>query len=86
MSHRVYFLERKWFYGGCRNFTDYHGVDRPSLLTCGICPHRYILNMTISDQTGKAWVTAFNDIALSLLNNRSADELNEVKDNDVSAL
>lgn len=49
-------------------------------------PRRYILNMTISDQTGKAWVTAFNDIALTLLNNRSADELNEAKDNDVSVL
>ena len=39
--------------------------------------------MTISDQTGKTWVTAFNDIALPLLNNRTADELNEAKDNDV---
>ncbi|CAM9482030.1 unnamed protein product [Ascophyllum nodosum] len=47
------------------------------------CTRRYILNMTISDQTGKTWVTAFNDIALPLLNNRTADELNEAKDNDI---
>lgn len=67
-----------------RDFADNHGADRPSLPALGICPQRYILNMTISDQTGKAWVTAFNDMALTLLNNRSADELNEAKDNDVS--
>ncbi|CAN0072247.1 unnamed protein product [Laminaria digitata] len=43
------------------------------------CSRRYILNMTISDQTGKTWVTAFNDIALPLLKGRTADELHELK-------
>lgn len=36
--------------------------------------------MTISDQTGRSWVTAFNDIAEPLLNGRTADELNELKE------
>lgn len=36
--------------------------------------------MTISDQTGKTWVTAFNDIAQPLLKGRTADELHELKE------
>eukprot|EP00752_Nemacystus_decipiens_P010206 g9095.t2 len=44
------------------------------------CNRRFILNMTISDQTGKQWVTVFNDQAVPLLNNKSADELHELKE------
>lgn len=36
--------------------------------------------MTISDQTGKTWVTAFNDIAQPLLKGRTADELHQLKE------
>lgn len=36
--------------------------------------------MTISDQTGKVWVTAFNDVAEPLLNGKTADELHELKE------
>lgn len=36
--------------------------------------------MTISDQTGKVWVTAFNDVAEPLLNGKTADELYELKE------
>lgn len=36
--------------------------------------------MTISDQTGKQWVTAFNDQAVPLLDNKTADELQRMKD------
>lgn len=48
-----------------------------SLSCAAVC--RYILSMTISDQTGRAWVTAFNDVAEPLLNGRTADELYEMK-------
>ncbi|CAN0355303.1 unnamed protein product [Pylaiella littoralis] len=44
------------------------------------CTRRFILNMTISDQTGKQWVTAFNDQAVPLLDNKTADELQRMKD------
>lgn len=37
--------------------------------------------MTISDQTGRAWVTAFNDIAEPLLGGNTADHLHELKAN-----
>lgn len=40
---------------------------------------RYILSMTLSDHTGKAWVTVFNNDAEPLLKGRTADELNELK-------
>lgn len=36
--------------------------------------------MTISDQTGKQWVTVFNDQAVPLLDNKSADELHQLKE------
>lgn len=36
--------------------------------------------MTISDQTGKQWVTVFNDQAVPLLDNKSADELYQLKE------
>lgn len=36
--------------------------------------------MAISDQTGKQWVTVFNDQALPLLDNKTADELYQMKD------
>lgn len=36
--------------------------------------------MTISDQTGKQWVTVFNDQAVSLLNDKTADELFQMKE------
>lgn len=36
--------------------------------------------MTISDQTGKQWVTAFNDQAVPLLDSKSADELYQLKE------
>lgn len=36
--------------------------------------------MQISDNTGKAWVTAFNDQAVELLDNRTADELFQMKE------
>lgn len=41
---------------------------------------RYILSMTISDQTGRTWVTAFNDIAEPLLGGKSANELAKMKE------
>ncbi|CAN0442236.1 unnamed protein product, partial [Ectocarpus sp. 12 AP-2014] len=44
------------------------------------CQRRYMLNMQISDKTGKAWVTAFNDQAVELLDNRTADELFQMKE------
>ncbi|CAN0153383.1 unnamed protein product, partial [Ectocarpus sp. 13 AM-2016] len=44
------------------------------------CQRRYMLNMQISDNTGKAWVTAFNDQAVELLDNRTADELFQMKE------
>lgn len=42
---------------------------------------RYILNLTLSDQTGKTWVTAFNDMAEPLLGGKTANELYEMKGN-----
>eukprot|EP00903_Cladosiphon_okamuranus_P009556 g9099.t1 len=44
------------------------------------CNRRYILNMIISDQTGRQWVTVFNDQAVPLLDNKSADELFQLKE------
>lgn len=36
--------------------------------------------MTVSDQTGKHWVTVFNDQAVPLLNHKTADELYQLKE------
>ncbi|CAN0448656.1 unnamed protein product [Scytosiphon promiscuus] len=36
--------------------------------------------MTISDQTGKSWVTVFNDQAVPLLENKTADDLFQLKE------
>ncbi|CAM9450721.1 unnamed protein product [Scytosiphon promiscuus] len=44
------------------------------------CNRRYILSMTISDQTGKSWVTVFNDQAVPLLENKTADDLFQLKE------
>ncbi|CAM9432177.1 unnamed protein product, partial [Hapterophycus canaliculatus] len=44
------------------------------------CNRRYILSMTISDQTGKSWVTVFNDQAVPLLENKTADELFQLRE------
>lgn len=41
---------------------------------------RFMLNMTISDQTGKQWVTVFHDQAVPLLGNKTADELYQLKE------
>jgi replication factor A1 len=39
------------------------------------CDHRYILSTTIADHTGYAYVTAFHDSALTLLDGVQASEL-----------
>lgn len=41
---------------------------------------RYILSLTMSDQTGKTWVTAFNDVAEPLLGGKTANQLHELKE------
>lgn len=42
------------------------------------CQRRYILSVTMTDQSGQSWFSMFNDTAQVLLG-RTADELNEMK-------
>jgi replication factor A1 len=43
------------------------------------CDRRFILSATAQDHTGQTWMTLFNDTALPLLNNTTAQQLYEFK-------
>lgn len=45
-------------------------------------PHSYILGLNVSDHTGQTWLSAFNEQALPILGNVSANELVALKDQD----
>jgi len=49
------------------------------------CNYRYILNMSIIDESGSTWVTAFNDQAEKLLGGVTAKELFEMRRTDNTA-
>ena len=51
---------------------------------CLQCNYRYILNMSIIDESGSTWVTAFNDQAEKLLG-VTARELFEMRTSDNQA-
>jgi len=42
---------------------------------------RYVLSLSASDHTGSAWFSAFNDEGMKLLGSKTADEMNEFKEN-----
>jgi len=44
------------------------------------CIRRYILNISVMDCTGHSWVTAFNDVAVSLLDGQTADDIQILKE------
>eukprot|EP00158_Paraphelidium_tribonemae_P003830 Partr_v1_DN26403_c0_g1_i1_m23575 putative Replication Protein len=47
--------------------------------TYGYCDYRYIMGFNVSDCTGSAWISTFNDVAQEILGH-SASELNQFKE------
>ncbi len=59
-------------------------VDESTGRSMATCQRRYVLGLQVSDATGSAWCTAFDDTAAQLLR-KSADELFDLTEADPTA-
>lgn len=64
----------------------------PNLYRCEKCArnydaplHRYIFSLHVSDFSGQTWLNAFNEAGLAIFGEKSAQDLIEVKDADLTA-